>query len=385
MSPGKQKFAIAGRAHLISPSHSVDSERYSLKITNTRKKWYFGCMLLTFVIVCLRVDYQFTGKFQQGLALKLNNFPPAYPCHLIPKIVEAADPFAVNELRRNLVSSDPGCFSRHFDLFVKAFLVRPRNRHMNLHVPKAGGTTICRAVKQAGVLSASRGNCWEGKFCPLWCCCDNEPLPTTCDDLAKLPYDFIMNENWLDGLCPNRVYSIMIREPVSRAISHVNHLLVFIAKNYSRFKRNRNLMNWRLNLGQSNYLTWSLSAKHAVFNSSTNEVLRNFRPKEKDLHFSTQTLRKMDFILNLAFPDDQCTKLILQLMGIGEEIGINNVGGDTYKDSFDSEKYELMNSLDIRLYEYANQLIQLDCVFFKKLFNQKPSLFLRQNRTRQNQ
>ena len=190
---------------------------------------------------------------RKGLLYLFNKGKKSSQCDLIPEVVQGADPFTINEVRRNLVLKSPACFSRHFRLFEKAFLARPRHRHMNLHVPKSGGTTICQSVKKAGKLSTTKQNCWEGDFCPLWCCC-GIPRPSTCANLAKLPYDFIMNENWFDEFCPDsdRVYSIVIREPVSRAISHVNNLLPFIA---SHGKESFGIWNWRLNLGQSNYLT----------------------------------------------------------------------------------------------------------------------------------
>ena len=96
-----------------------------------------------------------------------------------------------------------------------------------------------------------------------------------------------------------------------------------------------------------------------------------------------ETLRRMDFILDLGFSDSKCTKLLLQLMGLssGDEFGHQNAAGETYKDAFDSRNYELMNALDIRLYQYANMLIKLDCIFFERILSRNPSLLLPVNRT----
>ena len=190
-----------------------------------------------------------------------------------------------------------------------------------------------------------------------------------------------MNENWFDGFCPGagRMYSVVLREPVSRAISHVNHLLRFVSHHPDdSWKKPR---NWRLNLGQSNYLTWSLSAKNAISDASGSthdEAPILFRPKEDDLEVAKESLRQMDFIIDLGFPDGQCTSLVLRLMGVssGEEVGHKNSAGETDKESFDMRAYELMNSLDALLHEYAKKLIRLDCDFFQKVSSQNPSLLL---------
>jgi hypothetical protein len=293
--------------------------------------------------------------------------PP--PCELIPELVaNASHPWTINELRRNLSLFAPSCLSKHFDLFANAFLSRPRHRHLSLHLPKTGGTSLCKIVRKKGVMTSGGHNCWTDQFCPLWCGC-TDPKPTSCEDLSNNEYEFVMNENWLDGFCDvGRVYSIIIREPVSRAMSHVNHLLDAVAaRGHEHF---RNTQGWRLNLAQSNYMTWSLVAH----NSSEPSL---FRPRQEHLQEAEETLRKMDFILDLSFPNAECNAVVLQLMGITDSskgIDRSNSYNNDYKKSYDVLNYELMNALDIHLYKYATTLIEADCTFFLHLVNQNPSL-----------
>ena len=99
--------------------------------------------------------------------------------------------------------------------------------------------------------------CWTKDFCPLWCGCE-EPKTMTCEDLSEIQANFVMNENWLDDFCDNRLYSMLIREPISRAMSHVNQFLdALAARDHKPF---HNTKGWRLSLIQSNYMTWSLTA-----------------------------------------------------------------------------------------------------------------------------
>jgi hypothetical protein len=310
--------------------------------------------------------------------------PP--PCELIPELVAKAshdhhhDPWTINELRRNLSLAAPSCLSQHFDLFAAAFLSRPRHRHLTLHLPKTGGTSLCKIVKDRGVMTSNGRNCWTGEFCPLWCGC-TDPKPTTCTDLSQNEYDFVMNENWLDGFCDDdvgRVYSIMLREPVSRAISHVNHLLdALAARGHEHF---RNTKGWRLTLAQSNYITWSLVAHNRT------EPPSLFRPREEHLQEAEETLRKMDFILDLSFPNPECNAIVLELMGITESsegIGRSNSYKKDYKKYFDWESYESMNALDVQLYQYATTLIEADCKFFLHLVNMNSSLLATKDTTRE--
>ena len=209
-------------------------------------------------------------------------------------------------------------------------------------------------------------NCWSGEFCPLWCGCQN-PQPTTCEDLNDNfgAVDFVMNENWFDGFCEGRMYSMLIPEPVSRAVSHVNHFLDAVAaRGHEHFQDTK---GWRLSLAQSNYMTWSLTAR-------SHDTPRFFRPRAGDLTLAKESLRQMDFLIDLSFPNATCTKSILQLMGItSQPLDTTNSYETDYQVAFDKKLYETVNSLDVALYEYATSLVTVDCAFFVELIRKYPS------------
>ena len=114
----------------------------------------------------------------------------------------------------------------------------------------------------------------------------------------QLP-ELAMNENYLDyPLCLNeRIYSVVIREPVNRTISQetqLNHL-----KQIKKFDNdiNATLFNARLNLARNNYMTWAL----AIGSSHVGHKLYTM-PQPKLLEIAKQTLLQMDFIILKKLP-----------------------------------------------------------------------------------
>jgi len=74
----------------------------------------------------------------------------------------------------------------------------------------------------------------------------------------------------------------------------------------------------------------------------------------------------MDFVIDLSYPDKDCSNIIFELIGIyPSSIGKSNSRGNNYKRRFRQADYELLNELDIELYAYANKIIEADCIFFK--------------------
>jgi len=284
-------------------------------------------------------------------------------CNEIPHIIKnSTHPYEINELRRHLGLHNPDCLAEHMQLFSEAFAKRLDNtsKHLSLHMPKAGGTSICDAVKRSANFTSPRNNCWTGDLCPLWCCC-NDRKPMTCNSLSRLNFSFVMNENWLGPLCDDRVYSVLVREPVSRAVSHMNHFLEKWEKENGGKEQFERAKGWRLPLMQSNYMTWSLTAGTAA----SGQDPRFFRPSGEHLDEARRVLRRLDFAVNLGHPDKICTNAILKLMGISSPVGKGN--GRKYEKNSHQADYERMNELDLQLYAYANKLLELDCKFFLQL------------------
>ena len=196
----------------------------------------------------------------------------------------------------------------------------------------------------------------------------NVGQPTSCSTLESWPQSFVMNENYLDEYCNHHTYSIMIREPVSRAISHLNHFMEAVAW---REDYKYETMNWRLSLVMSNYMVWALSAI-TVFhnnNSSSTDMIhaKNLHPNEEHLNFAKQRLMQMDYLVDLGHENTKCRDQILTHMKIGTDLGEANKGSSGYEQEFRRDDIEAVNRLDLELYLFAKGLIDADCAFYEMI------------------
>ena len=289
-----------------------------------------------------------------------------------------ATPGSINRQRRLLAASSAECYELLLPHFVQNFRRRldGTKRHLILHVPKTGGTSLCRLAKDSGfeVLADSRGvNCWdERRFYPLWIWgefrdrprFDNGGRP---DDAAPFCGSFdselpqlVMNENYLDHpLCTReRIYSILVRDPVERSISHERHLLA------KRGRMSQRDFEGRLSLARNSYVTWSLS--HGLAGRGTGAV--NAVPTREHLELAKDALLNFDFVMDMT-SSAVCTSQSLKLMGLGTDpLGWHNAkkGGD-FEIQLDRNQYEASNVLDAELYEFAKKLMQIDCDLVLKL------------------
>ena len=367
----------------------------------------------------------------------------------------------LNILRRQLMLQDFDCFNRHYkDMFIEAFQERTKLKHIMLHVPKTGGTSICNEIKKgSNTLNSKHSNerCWKQFWSPSWCCYQPKIGRPKCPDLsgnannnneAWHSDDIVMNENWLDEeLCDGtHTYSILMREPVSRAMSQMNHY-------NTEFRRQcdtkQEACDWRRALIGSNYITWSLTAYVAVTTTSnesssvvangtavtTNNTTRMttatktkkvntarqpqqvkqhssqiealqsvyFRPNKTEGHLDIAVLRlmKMDYIIDLNYKPStpsssssdsllpSCQSLMLQYLKIlppSQKPGTNQTSSSSikqqqlgharnarsksnYQKQFNRDKISRMNGLDVELYDFATQLMDIDCQFLYMVHN----------------
>ena len=146
-------------------------------------------------------------------------------------------------------------------------------------------------------------------------------------------------------------------------MSHVNHFLDAVAsRGYEHF---RDTKGWGLSLIQSNYMTWSLTA--GLF--STNQHPNYFRPSREHLNEAQTVLEKMDFVINLDYPNKRCNEVILDLIRIKKSnlTSKSNSYNNGYQKDFHQVDYKRLNKLDNQLYEHTNRIIELDCAFFHQL------------------
>jgi len=155
---------------------------------------------------------------------------------------------------------------------------------------------------------------------------------------------------------------------MARTMSHINHFLNAVV---SRGEHFYGTTNWRLSLIQPNYMTWALTAFSAMNTETDTDTDKGtqhqhpsaFHPGEEHLQIAMARIMKMDYIVNLEYPNDTCTSLLLQNMRIKNEIRHSNSAHVDYTKEFSRVNVAEMNELDIQLYNFANVLIGVDCTF----------------------
>jgi len=100
-----------------------------------------------------------------------------------------------------------------------------------VHVSKCGGTSMCELAKQHSRIAPSRG-CWTDGDGPTWIEGVRSAQELTCKERGDVMeaggYNAQFIERYMDGngtICPNLVYGVVLREPLSRVISHVNEMM----------------------------------------------------------------------------------------------------------------------------------------------------------------
>ena len=373
-------------------------------------------LIVMFIIIFLAL-LQFIATVYSGLLTpyysatawnsNMTSSSSSSPCNRVIHINNSDDdPGSVNKLRRQLMSSnDTTCYEQYFLQFASHFAHRllTVKKHLNLHIPKTGGTSFCRMVKDNNITSPP-GNCYQRiHFIPLWCCykwidrsnfdsntsskallpSNTTTTPTTSTTRSceifdkKLPFQFVMNENYLDHpLClVTHLYSLLLRAPTERVMSQEKHFLSFV------HGKNSNMSNeaitGRLGVIRNNYMLWSITS--GLVNAASGYARLNFVPQRKHLSIAKDIVSRMDFLLELTPKHssstvelaEECIPTMLKLMGFG---GTNassslttrtNAGmGRTNTLHYNRSQYYKWNTLDVELYQYAIKLAKLDCDFF---------------------
>lgn len=327
-------------------------------------------------------DYDEDGSFDGG----------EIDCDTVPeRIRNVGDASEINALRRRLMLHDPSCFARQLNLFAEVFRSRLKMKHLMLHIPKTGGTSVCNAVKKRSSLTHSNVNCWTQPTCPIWCCCEvSADAPkrwATCDEMSGWGLDFVMNENWLDEhVCGDqRTYSIILREPVARSASHLRHLESFfeeeelkkrsgVVASSSSSSASESLRRARVALGRSNYVTWALTAGVATRDGTTSNPTY-FAPAPRHLRTAKERLLRMDYVLDLSYEekDPKCVQRVVNFLGVqslGGHANRSDRSPRDYEDKYGGaiiteSRMTVLNLLDVQLYDFATTVMDADCEFFE--------------------
>ena len=333
------------------------------------------CCLLTLCILSVCIMYKlFTvpQKFERGERSAVGCGQNTSEILLLA----GEDAGKMNQLRRKLAIESPICYEEHYsDIFVNftAHRISSIKNHLNLHISKGGGTSFCKLAYNAQKVEQklANRNCWEEKhFRPLWLhnpdfvkgdrkeWLGKNNNTASCQMIdSKLP-PFIMNENYLDyPLCTSqRLYSVLLRDPIERVRSHEKYFDEYIGKGDPHKEGKRQLI-------RNNYITWTLAAGITGHGNRVSLI-----PRREHLEIAMETLARFDFLLELT-NNHTCTNITLNLMGFtGHELLHSNAdkGGDKVLIESDA-KFREWNQLDIELYDYAQRLMQVDCEFFLRV------------------
>ena len=235
-------------------------------------------------------------------------------------------------------------------------------RTLILHIPKSGGSTLCNALRRAErdisnstVSSGERTNCWEPYDGPLWCCPNIVSIEErTCQQRRMYNHQYAMIERHMDTdsktgevlLCAGVKYVAILREPVSRAVSHVHHFVSVLPRIRDWLFRTPSPVVCRFfdHLDRiSPYSDESGSLVKTVFGTN---MKTNFKSLEKDF-----------YSIN-SFTSNYITRMVL-----GKSIGA---------DDFTLSRHAI-NAPELK--KALNVLVRFDAVFkLESLDQQGPSL-----------
>mmetsp|Transcript_14197 Transcript_14197/g.46346 ORF Transcript_14197/g.46346 Transcript_14197/m.46346 type:complete len:521 (+) Transcript_14197:434-1996(+) len=222
------------------------------------------------------------------------------------------------------------------------------------------------------------------------------------------PYDVMAVERWLDrggDLCSGLWYATLVREPVARTISHHNHLWRHTLRTKPRGASGRRSSYFAGGVFENETACVDLKAMPAAIGAphrtgydwsmvcalSSNFATRSIlgtrfsrRPYDGAVpprESSSETLRQMarrtlaDFAVVIVVERaDEAGPLLRQALGWRDSQGLPRAGRDASGASkvvnadrlnpADLDLLRTQNALDLDLYDYANQLMDVDLHFF---------------------
>jgi len=291
-----------------------------------------------------------------GITITFPNASKINACDTIKEQFNEMVPWQRNAARRELQKFQPSCYEDIYSEFEIDFIRRLRQKHVSLHIPKSGGSSFCKMMHEPELnFSVPRGNCWIEPFCPYWCCCSGGSY-LSCEELLHSEFDMVMNERWMDyhgdvPFCPSLFYSIIIREPVNRTMSQINHLM------YNSGWR-IGLTIEKLQIIEHNYITWSLLA-------GKSDSPKNFAPTMDDLPDAKRILSGFDIIFDVS--ESKCNIDLFSIMGLKIDGIPRKNAKPEYRQHFSIYDIQQQNTVDSELHKFATGLMRLDCDFIARV------------------
>lgn len=245
-----------------------------------------------------------------------------------------------------------------------------------LHVSKAGGTSLCSLSHYNRCLEHPvANNCWIPGAGPVWFASFRH-TEATCKDygavLDEHKLDLIANEGYLDGgvdggtpeLCSEMLYITMLRDPMSRVMSHMFQAGVKPA-GFTREQYAELAVEERINAKPeiaSNYMTRVMLGKEAYY-SPLGELTT------EDARKASILLGQFDVVLILEHK--RWTGPVIENMlgwwnssDLDRKHGRKSHGSRPPLTKEDEKRISDANMLDVELYKVALILFKLDLVLF---------------------
>lgn len=266
-----------------------------------------------------------------------------------------------------------------FVKFTETIWNRQHNKTMYLHIPKSAGSSWCNASKASSSTTSirvfqERRNCCltAGNFLelgPRWA--GVTPRKGICPVLVDvtLPYDFFMNERFLDynvgsPFCEGFLYATTLREPLERVWSQIGH------QNLRTLNQNQ--------LTTHNYVTWSLAGgefekEDDLYPDSVNGR-RQKQPSQGWFPRALETLLGFDFITTLEKGKYGCaTETMMKMLRIdvGRMQHVNMQKSEPKRHSITDDEIRKANHLDLELWHIIRHLERSECEFLNLLINER--------------
>jgi hypothetical protein len=202
---------------------------------------------------------------------------------------------------------------------------------------------------------------WKNKYTP----CKNSKHPMLYIEEKWL--DFHENEN--SFFCENYFYVTAIRHPLDRVKSTLNQIDIWHQDRQFIPGETINISSAANHISLFNYMTWSLVADKMLENPVKTFTLK---PNETWLEVAKETLAGMDIIFNFFDYDKNCYENIFESFDFNFnqflEMKPEKVHRREYDSRFGSKflnDLKVYNQLDLKLFEYGEKLIKLDCMHYE--------------------
>ena len=269
---------------------------------------------------------------------------------------------------------------------------------VHIHIPKTFGTILCDQWRTAGFKVSHRiHNCVHPKDVTDWCCSIfADEKHATCDQRKSFDATMIerfveLDENNLIKKCADTKYSIFLRHPLQRIISHLRHFCEFRPGLMRYFKSNKAEVVLQLfksidvlSIDQLKAVRrntsglWSYEDLYRLRQFTNNFAVRMLSQRgrerstthltpvtESDYNIAVENLKKIDLVLTDDRLKSVCAERLLQDHFNNHSIKFDFIEEKRWRSIFQFPilPHHLIESnvFDIKLYWYARSALMARC------------------------